>query len=106
VKPGLHVVAPDEVLETAASAPGAAPEPPPVETVAARVRRLQAEAQAAAREHVLQLMLSMSLTRELAKEIASGGDVYPAGIRSIARCIVEDVESRAETLDAIKRRMR
>jgi len=93
VKPDLHVVAPDE------------PEPPILmETVGAKARRLQAEAQAAARKHVLELMLSMSLAREHAREIAEGGDCYPAGIRSIARCIVEDLEGRAATLTAIVER--
>lgn len=80
----------------------AAPNPP--ETVAQRVRRLQAEARQLARDHVCGLIQSMTEAASVAAEIAEGGDAYPAGVRDLARRFVEDCEARAQTLEAITAR--
>lgn len=78
---------------------------PKPETVAQRVRRLQAEAKAASRDHVLTLVLAMSVAHEHARAIADGGEAYPAGIRDLARRFAEETEARALTLQAIHARI-
>lgn len=74
------------------------------ETVAQRVQRLQAEAKALAREHIKALAKGMIDLEQLAAEIADGGDAYPSGVRDVARRLVEDLESRVQTLEAISAR--
>ena len=74
------------------------------ETVAQRVQRLQAEARQLAKDHVKSLTSAMVDLEQLAAEIADGGDAYAPGIRDICRRMVEDLESRVQTLDAISAR--
>ena len=74
------------------------------ETVAQRVQRLQAEARQLAKDHVKSLTAAMVDLEQLAAEIADGGDAYAPGIRDICRRMVEDLESRVQTLDAISAR--
>lgn len=74
---------------------------PQAETVAQRVRRLQAEARQLAKDHVRSLGASIMAVETLALEIAEGGDAYPPGVRDIARRLVEDCEMRVQTLEAI-----
>lgn len=74
---------------------------PAPETVAQRVRRLQAEARQAAKDHVRSLGNAMADLQEQAAEIADGGDAYPAGIRDVARRLAEDLDARIHTLTAI-----
>ena len=69
-----------------------------------RIRRLQAEAKAMAREHVNQLEAQLAQMAALAAEIADGGDAYPVGAREMARQLVADCETRALALEAIMRR--
>lgn len=78
---------------------------PANETVAQRVRRLQAEAKVAAREHVRTLTNHLAQVQQTAAEVADGGEVYPAGVRDVARRLVEDCEARITTLDAILARV-
>lgn len=80
---------------------GAEPKP---ETVAAKVRRLQAEAKALARDHVHALTAAITEAETIAAEIAEGGDAYPAGIRDLARRFVEDAGARVQTLEALAAR--
>lgn len=74
------------------------------ETVSERVRRLQTEARQLAGEHVKELKDAMSDLQRLAGEIAAGGDAYAPGIRDVARRLVEDMESRVQTIEAINAR--
>lgn len=74
------------------------------ETVAQRVQRLQAEAKSLARDHVKTLATAMVDLQCLAQEIAEGGDAYQAGVRDVARRLVEDLDSRVQTLEAINTR--
>lgn len=76
----------------------------PRDTVAQRVRRLQAEARSLAKDHVRSLGAALGEVERIAAEIAEGGDAYPPGIRDIARRLVEDCEARAQTLEAISAR--
>jgi hypothetical protein len=71
------------------------------ETVAERVRKLQLEARSLAREHVLELERLLIEVERMSAEIADGGDAYPAGVREVARRLVEDCEAKVQTLEAI-----
>ena len=68
---------------------------------AERIRKLQAEAQALAREHMSDLERALELVTGLAAEIADGGDAYPAGARDLCRRLAEDASWRANTLSLI-----
>ena len=70
-------------------------------TISQRVQRLQAEAKSLAAEHVVTLLMNMNQVQHLAYDIANGGDAYPAGIRDIARRLVEDMDQKAMTVQAI-----
>lgn len=94
MSPSLSVVA-DNDLKTVA---------PKAETVAERVRRLQAEAKQLAKDHVKALTSAMVDLEQLAAEIAEGGEAYAPGIRDVARRLVEDLDSRVQTLEAIAAR--
>jgi hypothetical protein len=74
------------------------------ETVAQRVRRLQAEARTLAKDHVQALAAAIAGAEAIAAEIAEGGDAYPPGIRDLARRFAEDAGSRVQTLEAISAR--
>ena len=74
---------------------------PKSETVAQRVQRLQTEARQLAKDHVKSLTTAMVELEQLASEIAEGGDAYAPGIRDVARRLVEDLDSRVQTLEAI-----
>jgi hypothetical protein len=87
-RPPLH-------LATATDAP---------ETTAQRVRRLQAEIKALARDHVKALIAAMVDLEQLATEIASGGDAYSPGSREAARQVAEAMGSKVANLNAIQNR--
>lgn len=72
--------------------------------ISLRVQRLQAEAKSLAKEHITALVMAMSEVQHLAYDISLGGDVYPAGVRDIARRLVEDIESKALNIQAIHSR--
>jgi hypothetical protein len=74
------------------------------ETVAERVRKLQAEARQLAKDHIHALTKAMADVELMASEIAEGGDAYPPGVRDLARRFVEDCEARVQTLEAITAR--
>ncbi|THD50788.1 hypothetical protein [Phenylobacterium sp.] len=97
MSPSLSVVA-DNDLKTVR------PETARAETVAERVRRLQAEARQLAKDHIGSLIAAMSDVEKMAAEIADGGEAYPAGVRDLARRFVEDCEAKVQTLEAITAR--
>lgn len=74
------------------------------ETVAQRVKRLQAEAHMLAHEEVQSFEGMLRAAVEKAKEIAGGGDAYPAGVRDVAERIAEDLDNRVQTLNALVER--
>jgi len=74
---------------------------PKTETVAERVRRLQTEAKQLAKDHVRAMSAAMLEVETMAAEIAEGGEAYPPGIRELASRLVEDIEARVQTLEAI-----
>lgn len=70
-----------------------------------RANRLLAEARVAASEQVAQLERSMNLAATLSAEIASGGDIYPVGVRELCRRMTEETEARGRTLHALSARL-
>ena len=89
MSPSLSVVA-DNDLKT-----------PKTETVAERVRKLQAEAKQLAKDHVRAMSSAMLEVEQMAAEIAEGGEAYPPGVRELASRLVEDIDARVQTLEAI-----
>lgn len=75
------------------------------ETIGQLVRRHQAEAKRLALDHVASLAAQMVAVEEIAEEIAQGGDAYPVGVRDLCRRLVEDLDSRVSTLEAIAGRV-
>ena len=92
MSPSLSVVA-DNDLKTIPA--------PKSETVAERVRRLQAEAKQLAKDHIKALTTRIAELEVMAAEIAEGGEAYPPGVRELASRLVEDIEARVQTLEAI-----
>jgi hypothetical protein len=90
MSPSLSVVA-DNDLKTS----------PKTETVAERVRRLQQEARLLAKDHIRSLSAQMVAVEQIAAEIAEGGEAYPPGVRELASRLVEDIDARVQTLEAI-----
>lgn len=91
--------------------PEPAPEPvlafPPAskpEGMAQRVKRLQAEAKSLAKDHVLALAAALEDASRIAAEVAEGGDVYPAGVRELARRLIEETGVRAQALASLVKR--
>ena len=76
-----------------------------VDNISDRIRRLQAEAKGLAREHVEALEAALAQVERLSAEIAEGGDIYPPGVRDIARRLVDDCELKIQTLEAIVSRV-
>jgi hypothetical protein len=74
------------------------------ETLSQRVNRLQAEAKLLARDHVHELIAAVVEVERLAADIATGGDVYPAGVRDVARRLADDFGTRCQTLAALSAR--
>ena len=92
MSPSLSVVA-DNDLKTIQT--------PKSESVAERVRRLQAEAKQLAKDHIKALTTRIAELEVMAAEIAEGGEAYPPGVRDLARRMVDDCDSRIQTLEAI-----
>jgi hypothetical protein len=77
----------------------------PTESCAQRARRLQAEARAAAVEHIEMLEKTLAQVAQLAAEIGVGGDAYPPGARDLAARLTGDAAWCAQTFDAILRHL-
>lgn len=91
----MHVAGPDD-----------APAAPPTDTVAQRIRRLQAEARRLALEEASGLAEDLAALHARAAEIHAGGGAYPDGVRALARDVLMDCESRGQTLKAILGKVR
>jgi hypothetical protein len=70
-----------------------------------RIRRLQNEARALAREHVEMLAMALAEVAKISGEIADGGEAYPVGAREISRRLTEATGQQALTLTAIVDRL-
>jgi hypothetical protein len=70
-----------------------------------RIRQLQTEAQALAKEHVQALLTAMAETQAIAAEIAVGGPVYHQGSKELAGRVAEALTSQILTLQQIAERV-
>lgn len=73
----------------------------PTVPIAQRAAAAMETARALASEHTHQLVASILETERLALEVANGGELYPAGIRSEAKQIAAWLKYRRETVLAI-----
>ncbi|HEV2363985.1 MAG TPA: hypothetical protein VGS12_07270 [Caulobacteraceae bacterium] len=69
--------------------------------IADRVRRLQAEARALAREHIETLLGRLAEVARMAAEVAQGGEAYPVGARELCARFAEHASAQVETLRLI-----
>jgi len=94
MSPNLSVVAANATVETAGA-------PVRVEALSEKIRRLQTEARTLARDHINALEQALETVERMSAEIADGGEAYPAGVREIARRLVDECEVRVQALEAI-----
>jgi hypothetical protein len=69
-----------------------------VETGAQRLRRLQLEAHALAREQAQLFAGDLKSLAARAGEIAEGGDPFPVGVRELCSRLADELTSEAQTL--------
>ena len=77
---------------------------PATETLAEQIRRLQSEAKSLARSHVDALRLALVEVERLSEEIGAGGDVYPTGVRELARRFASETDTKVQAMMAIVQR--
>lgn len=73
----------------------------PAETMAERVRSLQAEARGLALQHAGELIAALAEVERLAMEIAVQGEPYPPGVVNEARLQAEEAGQRVLRLNVI-----
>ena len=71
------------------------------ETRAERIRRMQSNAKALAREQIQAMTEAMMEVSRMAEEIATGGDAYPVGVRELASRLKADLEGQAKSVEAL-----
>ncbi len=71
------------------------------ETRAERIRRMQANAKALAREQIEAMTESMLEVARMAEEISTGGDAYPVGVRELSNRLRIDLENQAKSVEAL-----
>lgn len=74
------------------------------ETRAERVRRMQANAKALAREQIEAMAEAMIELAHMAEEVATGGDAYPVGVRELSGRLKADLEAQAKSIEVLLRR--
>jgi hypothetical protein len=74
------------------------------ETRAERVRRMQANAKALAREQIEAMTEAMLEVAHMAEEIATGGDAYPVGVRELSNRIKSELEVQAKSIAVLLKR--
>jgi hypothetical protein len=109
VAPQVGIQAMSKALRIVTTNPAGGPSPADGSgyvAIGERVRRLQAEAEELAREHIGVFAASLAQTQRVAEEIALGGEAYPPGVREIARRLAEENQANVQTLEAIVARRR
>lgn len=76
----------------------------PDKTPAMRAQELLEQAKAAASEHIVALDQALAHVGTIANEIASGGEIYPDGVRDLCRRLNEEVSLRSKTMAVIIRK--
>jgi len=71
---------------------------------ALRAQELLEEAKVAASEHIAALDEALGKVGIIASEIASGGEIYPDGVRDLCRRLNEEVSLRSKTMAVIIRK--
>lgn len=71
------------------------------ETRAERIRRMQANAKALAREQIAAMTEAMLEVARMADEISAGGDAYPVGVRELANRLRSDLENQSKSIEAL-----
>ena len=89
-----HKIKSDDIVASGASR----------ETRTQRVRRLQEEARALAREQIGEFELLLDATAKMALEIADGGEVYSIGAREICRRLADELPRTLQTLHVISKK--
>ncbi|MGH6985859.1 MAG: hypothetical protein ACRED9_03350 [Caulobacteraceae bacterium] len=74
------------------------------EAVTARMERLRVEAQAIAKDHLVDFEGLIGEARRMAEEISAGGEAYGVGAREIARRLAGQLQSAALTLETLRTR--
>lgn len=69
-----------------------------------RVRRLQEEAKALAREQISELEILIDATAKMAHEIAEGGEAYPVGARELSRRLADELPRTLQTLRIVAKK--
>jgi hypothetical protein len=75
------------------------------ESRAERVRRMQANARALAREQIEAMGAAMLELARMAEDVADGGEAYPVGVRELSRRIAHELDSNAKTIDVLLQRV-
>ncbi len=71
------------------------------ESRAERIRRMQSNAKALAREQIEAMTEAMLEVAHMADEIATGGEAYPVGVREMASRLRADLENQAKSVEAL-----
>jgi hypothetical protein len=74
------------------------------ESRAERVRRMQENARALAREQVEVMSEALLDIAHMATEIADGGEAYPVGVRELSRRLASDLAVHAKTIEVLLQR--
>ncbi len=71
------------------------------ETRAERIRRMQSNAKALAREQIAAMTEAMLEVARMAEEVSSGGEAYPVGVRELASRLKGDLENQSKSIEAL-----
>ena len=71
------------------------------ETRAERIRRMQSNAKALAREQIEAMAEAMLEVAHMAEEVSTGGEAYPVGVRELASRLKADLENQAKSIEAL-----
>ncbi len=75
------------------------------ETRAERIRRMQSNAKALAREQIAAMTEAMLEVAKMADEVATGGEAYPVGVREMCSRLRADLENQAKSVEALINRL-
>ena len=74
------------------------------ESRAERIRRLQENARALAREEVEAMLQVMHQLSDIAEQISSGGDAYAVGIRELSGRLHSELNLQSKAIEALLNR--
>lgn len=77
---------------------------PPAQSRLLQIQDLLSEARSLAADHVAALEAALEEVGTLAAAINDGGDVFPPGVRDLARRLADDAPWACQTLAVLRRR--